>query len=163
MFVIMKTVAPPSPADLAALKLEDQLCYTLYSASIAVGRLYKPLLDRLGVTYPQYLVLRSLAEQDGQTVGAIAERLALEPSTLTPMLKRLEARGLVERRRNAANERQVIVSLTDAGRKLDAESACLGELLLSASGCAPAKLGRLTGELRALRDAVDARRAEAQA
>lgn len=163
MFVIMKTFAPPSPADLAALKLEDQLCFTLYSASIAVGRLYKPLLDRLGVTYPQYLVLRSLAEQDAQSVGAIAQRLALEPSTLTPMLKRLEARGLVARRRNAANERQVIVSLTEAGRKLDAESACLGELLLSASARAPAALGRLTGEIRALRDAIDASRAEPQA
>jgi DNA-binding MarR family transcriptional regulator len=154
----MKTAALPSPAELASLKLEHQLCFALYSASIAVGRLYKPLLDELGVTYPQYLVLRTLAERDGLSVGAIAERLALEPSTLTPLLKRLEARGLVDRRRNASNERQVLVSLTEAGRRLDAESACLGALLLSAAAASPQDLRRLTEEIKALRDAVDANR-----
>ena len=160
MFVAMMTVASPPPADLAPLKLEDQLCFALYSASIAVSRLYKPLLDRLGLTYPQYLALRALGEHDAQSVGAVAERLSLEPSTLTPMLQRLEARGLVMRRRNAGNQRQVIVSLTEAGRRLDAEGACLGALLLSASGATPQALGRLTREVKALRDAVDARRAE---
>ena len=158
MFVEMKTGRLPSPAELASLKLEDHLCFALYSASIAVGRLYKPLLDDLGVTYPQYLVLRTLSERDGLTVGAIADRLSLEPSTLTPLLKRLEARGFVDRRRNAANERQVLVTLTQAGRKLDAESACLGALLVSASGAQPQDLARLTKEIRALRDAVDALR-----
>jgi MarR family transcriptional regulator, organic hydroperoxide resistance regulator len=152
----MMTISPPLPADLASIKLEDQLCFALYSASIAVGRLYKPLLDRLGITYPQYLVLRALGEEDGQTVGGIADRLMLDPSTLTPLLKRLEAHGLVERRRNAANERQVLVSLTEAGRKLNAESACLGALLLSASGAMPQELTQLTGEIRRLREAVDA-------
>ena len=158
MFVEMKTGRLPSPAELASLKLEDHLCFALYSASIAVGRLYKPLLDDLGVTYPQYLVLRTLSERDGLTVGANADRLSLEPSTLTPLLKRLEARGFVDRRRNAANERQVLVTLTQAGRKLDAESACLGALLVSASGAQPQDLARLTKEIRALRDAVDALR-----
>jgi MarR family transcriptional regulator, organic hydroperoxide resistance regulator len=160
MITEMKTVSLPSPAELASLKLEEHLCFALYSASIAVGRLYKPLLDQLGVTYPQYLVLRTLSEQDGLTVGAIADRLSLEPSTLTPLLKRLEARGFVDRRRNAANERQVLVSLTDAGRRLDAESACLGALLISASGATPQELRALTLKIGALRDAVDARRAE---
>lgn len=73
------------------LTLEDQLCFGLYAASMAINRVYKPLLDRLGITYPQYLVLNTLWEEDGRTVGAIAERLSLEPSTVTPLVKRLEA------------------------------------------------------------------------
>lgn len=160
MFVATMTIASPLPTGLAPLKLEDQLCFALYSASIAVGRLYKPLLDQLGLTYTQYLTLRALGEQDGLSVGTVADRLSLEPSTLTPLLKRLEARGLVVRRRNSEDERQVIVSLTEAGRRLDAEGACLGALLLSASNATPQGLARLTGEVKSLRDAVDERRAE---
>ncbi len=147
------------PSLAAPVALDDHLCFALYSASIAVGRLYKPLLDELGVTYPQYLVVRALGEKDGQTVSAIADRLSLEPSTLTPLLKRLEAHGFVDRRRNAANERQVLVTLTDAGRKLDAEAGCLGALLASAPGVTPQMLKRLTREVRRLRDAVEERRA----
>lgn len=137
-----------------ALTLDDQLCFALYGASMAVGRLYKPLLDRLGITYPQYLVLSALWEMDQQSVGAIAGRLALEASTVTPLLKRLAAAGLVHRVRNPDDERQVIVSLTEVGRSLRSESACLGEALLGTSGFELDRLQRLNAEVRALRDAV---------
>jgi DNA-binding MarR family transcriptional regulator len=99
------TTTPPVP-------LEDQLCFSIYSAEIAIQRAYKPLLDGLGLTYPQYLVLNVLWRQDAQTVGGIAHQLALESSTLTPLLKRMEAAGLLRRTRNPENERQVIIALT---------------------------------------------------
>lgn len=134
--------------------LEDQLCYAIYSAGMAVQRLYKPLLDKLGVTYPQYLVLNILWRSDGQTVGSIAEQLALESSTLTPLLKRLEAGGLVQRSRNPDNERQVLVSLTKQGLALRAESGCLGDALLEASGESPQDLGELNRRVRRLRDTL---------
>lgn len=134
--------------------LEDQLCYAIYSAGIAIQRAYKPLLDELGLTYPQYLVLNILWREDGQPVGRIADQLALESSTLTPLLKRLEAAGLVERTRNPANERQVVVALTDAGRAIRNRAGCLGEALLEASGHSPGDLGTLNGDVRQLRDAI---------
>lgn len=134
--------------------LEDQLCYAIYSAGIAIHRLYKPLLDSLGLTYPQYLVMNVLWREDAQTVGALAQQLALESSTLTPLLKRLEASGLVNRSRNRANERQVIVSLTPAGIALREKSGCLGSSLLEAAGQTPAELGELNQQVRRLRDAL---------
>jgi DNA-binding MarR family transcriptional regulator len=136
------------------MPLDDQLCYAIYSAGMAIQRAYKPLLDTLGLTYPQYLVLNSLWHEDGQAVGRIAERLGLESSTLTPVLKRLEAAGLVRRTRNPKNERQVLVALTEAGRALEAEAGCLGEALVAASGQSRAELGRLNREVRQLRDAI---------
>lgn len=134
--------------------LDDQLCYAIYSAGIAIQRAYKPLLDGLGLTYPQYLVLNVLWEQDGQTVGALAERLALESSTLTPLLKRLEAAGFVARARNPQNERQVIVALTPQGRALQDKAGCLGQALLAASSQTPAALGDLNRDVRRLRDGI---------
>ncbi len=134
--------------------LEDQLCYSVYSAGIAIQRVYKPLLDELGLTYPQYLVLNVLWRTDGQTVGGIADRLALESSTLTPLLKRLETAGLVSRSRNPHNERQVVVALTDQGRALRQRAGCLGEALLGASGQSPGRLGDLNREVKHLRDAI---------
>lgn len=134
--------------------LDDQLCFAIYSAGIAIQRLYKPLLDELGLTYPQYLVLNVLWRQDKQTVGSLAEQLALESSTLTPLLKRLEASGLVDRSRNPENERQVVVSLTSPGRALRSRAGCLGTALLTASGDAPDGLSDLNRRLRTLRDAV---------
>lgn len=113
--------------------LDDQLCFTLYATSMAVTRMYKPMLDRMGITYPQYLVLAALGEQDGLTVGAIAERLALESSTVTPPIKRMEQAGLVERRRSKEDERQVNVFMTPEGRKLLEESQCLGDTLVERS------------------------------
>lgn len=134
--------------------LDDQLCYAVYSAGIAIQRLYKPLLDALGLTYPQYLVLNVLWSGDRQTVGSIAERLALDSSTLTPVLKRLEAAGLVRRTRNPDNERQVVVALTDQGRAIRSRAGCLGDALLSASGQTPAHLGELNRNVRGLREMI---------
>ena len=114
--------------------LGNQLCFSLYMANIAINRTYKPMLDAMGITYPQYLVLNALAENDGLTVGAIADRLSLESSTITPPVKRLEQAGLVERRRSTTDERQVHVFLTEAGRTLIDESRCLGETLIARSG-----------------------------
>jgi DNA-binding MarR family transcriptional regulator len=136
------------------LTLEDQLCFSLYATSMAINRTYKPLLDRLGITYPQYLVLSALWEEDGRTVGAIAERLALESSTITPLLKRLEAASLVTRARRADDERRVLVSLTDSGRALKDESRCLGEALFKRSGMQPAELIALNREVLRLRAAL---------
>jgi DNA-binding MarR family transcriptional regulator len=136
------------------LTLEDQLCFSLYATSMAINRTYKPLLDRLGITYPQYLVLSALWEEDGRTVGAIAERLALESSTITPLVKRLEAASLVTRARRADDERRVLVSLTDKGRALKDESRCLGETLFKRSGMQPAELIALNREVLRLRAAL---------
>lgn len=140
--------------DTGPVPLEDQLCYAIYSAGIAIQRAYKPLLDALGLTYPQYLVLNILWREDAQTVGRIAESLALESSTLTPLLKRLEAAGLLRRTRNPDNERQVVVALTDAGRALRVRAGCLGDTLLAASEQSPAELGELNHDVRRLRDTI---------
>lgn len=143
-----------SDAATVPVPLEDQLCFAIYSAGIAIQRAYKPLLDALGLTYPQYLVLNVLWRQDLQTVGSIAQQLALESSTLTPLLKRLETAGLVARARNPANERQVVVSLTPSGDALRFRAGCLGNTLLEASGETPAALADLNREVTRLRDAV---------
>src|SRR5262245_44924968 len=107
-----RTSAPKSAA------LGDFLCFAVYSANLAFGRAYRPILDQHGLTYTQYVTLVALSEEDGQTVGELGDRLFLESNTLTPMLKKLEQLGLVERRRNPADERQVRVKVTPAGRKL---------------------------------------------
>ncbi|ALN71576.1 MULTISPECIES: MarR family winged helix-turn-helix transcriptional regulator [unclassified Aureimonas] len=136
------------------LTLDEKLCFSLYGASMAVGRTYKPILDRLGLTYPQYLVLSVLWERDGMGIGAIAERLDLEPSTVTPLVKRLEASGFVTRRRNPADERQVTATLTESGRAMSEESACLGTALVSGSGLTMDQLTALNREIRAFRAAL---------
>src|SRR6218665_3114016 len=116
----MDTLSPASLSP-AEMSLDDHLCFALYSASMAVTRLYKPMLDDLGITYPQYLVLNALkdagkGEEGFLTVGGLASRLALEPSTITPLVKRLEAAGLVTRTRSPKDEREVQVRLAGAGR-----------------------------------------------
>ena len=136
------------------LPLDAQLCFSLYSTTIAVNRLYKPMLDKLGVTYPQYLVLSTLWERDGQTISAIAERLALEPSTITPLMKRLEAAHFVSRLRNPEDERQVQVHLTETGRQLRSQVSCLTDALLSHSGLEVAELISLNKQIQRLRDAL---------
>src|SRR3990167_794243 len=141
------TDPPPPPLD-------GQLCYAIYSAGIAIQRTYKPLLDALGLTYPQYLVLNLLWAEDGQPVGRLAEQLALESSTLTPLLKRLEAAGMVRRARNPDNERQVIITLTPAGRALREKAGCLAAALLETSGHAADDLNALNRQVRALRDDI---------
>ena len=136
------------------LPLDDQLCYALYAASMAVQRAYKPLLDALGITYPQYLVLHTLWERDGRSIGEIAERLALESSTVTPLMKRLEVAGFVTRTRDADDERRVAVRLTDRGRDLREECGCLAETLIARTGMELADLGDLNVRVRRLREAV---------
>ncbi|GLK68281.1 MarR family winged helix-turn-helix transcriptional regulator [Hansschlegelia plantiphila] len=149
-------MAPPP-----SLRLQDQLCFAVYSTALAINRAYKPALEELGLTYPQYLALLVLWEHDGLGVKEIADRLMLESSTLTPLLKRLEAQGLVSRRRSAEDERQVIVALTTKGRALQERATCMPMTLLGASGMDPKDLGRLNNEVQALRDAVVAHDAEA--
>ena len=134
--------------------LDSQLCFSLYAASIAINRAYKPLLDGLGVTYPQYLVLSTLWEEDGRTITGIADRLSLEPSTITPLVKRLEQAGFLTRQRNPADERQLQVRLTGKGRGLQSESRCLTDTLLARSGLTVDQMITLNGEVRALRDAL---------
>lgn len=141
--------------DAVPLPLDQQLCYALYAASMAVTRAYKPTLDALGLTYPQYLVLLVLWDADAAVgAGAIAERLALEPSTITPLLKRLEAAGLVTRTRGGADERRVAVSLTDAGRALRTRCTCLGEALVARADMPLADLAQLHALATRLRHAV---------
>lgn len=140
--------------QIGPVPMEDQLCFTVYSTSMAIQRAYKPLLDALGVTYPQYLVMNVLWREDARTVGDIAEELALEPSTMTPLLKRLETAGFVSRMRNPNNERQVVVTVTEDGRALKERAGCLAEALLEHSGATPAELGEINGRMKALRDAI---------
>lgn len=141
-----------------AAPLDSQLCFSLYAASMAVNRTYKPLLDRLGITYPQYLVLLTLWEGDGRMVGAIAARLGLESSTVTPLVKRLEVAGLVTRTRNPKDERQVQVHLTERGAALQEECGCLAEALVERSGLAGKQLARLNNDVQVLRDALTEKR-----
>src|SRR5690348_10405789 len=119
--------AAPESAPMLSVPLNEQICFTLYATSMAVTRLYKPMLDRMGITYPQYLILAVLGEAGELTIGAIAGRLFLESSTVTPPVKRLEQAGLVTRQRSAEDEREVKVRMTAAGRKLLEKCNCLGE------------------------------------
>ncbi|MDB5733029.1 MAG: transcriptional regulator, MarR family [Variovorax sp.] len=138
------------------LRLDNQLCFAVYSTSLAMTRLYKPLLDKLGLTYPQYLVMLALWEHDGSMVSELGERLSLDSGTLTPLLKRLEAHGHVSRLRDVADERRVRVTLTAAGRKLKARAAGVPGCLLAASQCSLDELAGLTRQLQALRDRMKA-------
>lgn len=134
------------------LPLDRQLGFSLYGAFMAVSRTYKPWLDQLGLTYPQYLVLSVLWEGDDQTITGIATRLDLEPSTITPLVKRLEQAGHVDRRRNPADERQVRVLLTDKGRAIQADTKALADALFAKSGMTVAELVELNARIKALRD-----------
>ncbi len=138
----------PDPAWLA---LDHQLCFALYSASLAMTKLYKPLLQPLRLTYPQYLVMLVLWEGDGLTVSQLGDRLALDSGTLTPLLKRLEAAALVQRLRDAADERRVLLRLTAAGRALKARAAAVPPHIARASGCTLGELSDITSRLQALR------------
>ncbi|UVK38586.1 MarR family transcriptional regulator [Mesorhizobium sp. AR10] len=136
------------------LPLDGQLCFSIYSASIAIQRVYKPMLDELGVTYTQYLALSTLWERDGLTIGAIADRLALEPSTITPAVKRLEAAGFVDRQRSTTDERQVQVHLSKKGADLHAKTGCLTAALLLNSGFTVPEMIELNRKVQLLRDGM---------
>ena len=141
----------PRPLPPSALLLDNQLCFALYSASLAMTKLYKPLLETLGLTYPQYLVMLVLWEQDGLTVSALGERLFLDSGTLTPLLKRMEQSGLVSRQRSVEDERRVEVSLTPDGRKLKTRAASVPACVVEAAGCPIPELMTLTQDVQSLR------------
>lgn len=136
------------------LLLDNQLCFALYAASLAMTRLYKPLLDELGLTYPQYLVLLCLWEQDGLGVSELGERLTLDSGTLTPLVKRLEALGLVQRERSRTDERRVAVQLTPAGLALQDRAATVPACVAQAVHCQLDELQALTQQLQTLRQRI---------
>jgi MarR family transcriptional regulator, organic hydroperoxide resistance regulator len=140
--------------DAPTLPLDSQLCFSIYSASIAIHRVYKPMLDDLGITYTQYLVLSTLWETDGLTITSIADRLALEPSTITPAVKRLENAGFVTRQRSTSDERQVQVRLTPEGGNLHPKTGCLTEALLRRSGFTVPEMIDLNRKVQSLRDGM---------
>jgi MarR family transcriptional regulator, organic hydroperoxide resistance regulator len=139
-----------------ALQLDNQLCFALYSASLAMTKLYKPLLADMGLTYPQYLVMLALWETDGQSVSSLGERLALDSGTLTPLLKRMEGSGLLTRLRDVQDERRVHITLTAAGRQLKRKAARIPGCVLSAAQCGVPELVSLTRQVKALRQRLSA-------
>ena len=145
---------PKLNAD-SALQLDHQLCFALYSASLAMTKLYTPLLSALKLTSPQYLVLLVLWEQDGLSVTALGERLHLNSGTLTPLLKRMEASGLLVRARSQEDERRVLVSLTPEGKKLKARAAAIPPCVAEAADCSLSELMALTQQLKALRNRLN--------
>jgi DNA-binding MarR family transcriptional regulator len=149
----------PSPS----VALDDQLCFALYAASRAVTARYRPLLDELGVTYPQYLVLMLLWEEDGQTVGQLGSRLALDSGTLSPLLKRLTTAGLVTRHRRADDERSVSVRLTDAGRALQTPACSISAEMIGALDLDKREFAQLRSLLRTIAERVSGAREDAPA
>jgi DNA-binding MarR family transcriptional regulator len=148
-------MARKQAADLA-LRLDHQLCFAIYSTGHAFNRAYKPLLDRLGLTYPQYLVMLVLWERDDVTVKDIGERLFLDSGTLTPLLKRLEAAGLIKRTRSTEDERQVLIALTPQGHALREKARAVPQAILAASACSVTELLAMKSEIVALRDRLNA-------
>src|SRR5712672_4491818 len=138
------------------LLLGNQLCFAIYSTAHAFNRVYKPLLKRLGLTYPQYLVMVVLWERDGLPVRDIGERLFLDSGTLTPLLKRLEAAELVKRTRSTEDERQVLIALTPKGHALKEQARAVPQAILSSSACSVGELLTMKNELVALRDKLNA-------
>ncbi len=144
----MNATDTPTPA---APALDDQLCFALYSTSLAMMRVYRGLLPKLGLTYPQYLVMMVLWEQDQLTVSDIGERLFLDSATLTPLLKRMEAQGLVQRARARSDERQVIITLTEQGNALRKQAAEVVPAILCATQCSVEEVTKLRDQLVGLR------------
>jgi DNA-binding MarR family transcriptional regulator len=140
----MAAASPKTP------KLADFLCFAIYSANLAYGRAYKPILDELGLTYTQYIAIIALWEQDHQTVSSLGEKMFLESNTLTPILKKLEAAGYLRRKRDAADERQVVVSLTDAGRRLREKALPMN--LVKESGLTPDEFAKMQKGIVTLRN-----------
>mgnify|MGYP001198508483 FL=1 len=141
---------PSSKFD--ALLLDNLLCFALYSANLAMHKLYRQLLSELGLTYPQYLAMLVLWERDDLTVSELGQRLFLDSATLTPLLKRLEVMGLIARTRSKDDERQVLITLTPAGRELKAKATSIPSAVLCASACSPAQLADLKQQLETLRN-----------
>lgn len=133
------------------LLLDNQLCFMIYSTNLALNQVYRQLLAPLGLTYPQYLVMLVLWEQDQLTVSDIGERLFLESSTLTPLLKKLEAADLITRQRSSKDERQVIITLTPQGKALQLQAIDIPNQLAQAASCSPTALLALKDQLSELR------------
>jgi DNA-binding MarR family transcriptional regulator len=131
----MKSKTANASASATNLQLDQQLCFSLYSAGLAMNKVYRGLLSKLRLTYPQYLVMLVLWERDALSVSEIGERLFLDSATLTPLLKRLEAAGLLDRARSAEDERQVIITLTTEGRALKKQAASIPGNVFCATGC----------------------------
>lgn len=144
----------PSPPQ---LRLDNQVCFALYSASLAMTKLYKPLLEAIGLTYPQYLVMLVLWERDGITVSELGERLFLDSGTLTPLLKRLETSALIARLRDVQDERRVRITLTPSGRALRDRAEAIPPCVLESTQCTIPELSALTTELKQLRDRLGQR------
>ncbi|MCP1310629.1 MarR family winged helix-turn-helix transcriptional regulator [Paenibacillus tyrfis] len=132
------------------LKLDNQLCFSLYACSRAISRMYRPLLDELGLTYPQYLVLLVLWEKEESTVKELSEILDLDSGTLTPMLKRMEAAGLVQRKRSREDERVVIVRIADKGLALQHKAVCIPQALFASSGMTLEQMTELNRQVKAM-------------
>ena len=143
-----------TPDSTASLLLDNQLCFALYSASLAMTKLYKPLLEQLGLTYPQYLVMLVLWEHDGASVSTLGERLSLDSGTLTPLLKRMESSGWLTRQRSEEDERRVHVWLTPAGRQLQTKAAPIPVCIVRQSGLQLGELVALNQQIKALRSAM---------
>ena len=139
----------PDPCE--SLLLDNQLCFALHSTSLMMTKVYKPLLQAIGLTYPQYLAMMVLWEEDELTVSEISSRLLTDPGSMTPLLKRLEAEGLLSRTRSREDERVVVVKLTDTGRALQEKAKDVPQCILGASGMALEQLRKLQGDLIALR------------
>lgn len=137
-----------------ALLLDNQLCFALYSTSLQMTKTYKPLLQSIGLTYPQYLAMLVLWERDGITVGEISTRLLTDPGSLTPLLKRLESEGLLQRNRSREDERVVMVHLTDKGRALQQQAKQVPQCILKASGRSLEQLQQLQADLLDLRESL---------
>jgi MarR family transcriptional regulator, organic hydroperoxide resistance regulator len=140
----------------ASLLLGNQLCFAIYSTAHAFNRVYRPLLDHLGLTYPQYLVMLVLWERDGVPVKDVSERLFLDSGTLTPLLKRLETAQLIKRTRSTTDERQVLIALTSRGLALREKARTVPQSILAASACSVAELSAMKNDLVALRDRLNA-------
>ena len=141
---------PADPKDPSNPRLADFLCFAIYSANLAYGRAYKPILEELGLTYTQYIAIVALWEQDNQTVSGLGEQLFLESNTLTPILKKLEGMGYLRRQRDPTDERQVIISLTDAGRRLREKGLTMN--LVKASGLTPEEFVKMQKGVVTLRN-----------
>ena len=157
--MVTKTSPLRKPRAVAApaaewLELDRQLCFALYSSSLAMTKLYKPLLEPLGLTYPQYLVMLVLWERDELTVSEVGDRLTLDSGTLTPLLKRLQSSGLLARTRDTADERRVLVKLTAAGRALKSRAMKVPPQVACAAACPLDELAALTTRLKQLRDDI---------
>lgn len=148
----MKSNQDDKKVNTTPLLLDQQLCFALYSANLAMNKVYRQLLSQLDLTYPQYLVMLVLWQKDDVTVSEIGEQLFLDSATLTPLLKRLESAGLLNRQRSRQDERQVVVTLTAAGRDLRGKAETIPEAVQCAAACDDAAMAALKLELDTLRD-----------